>query len=60
MNNHTLGYAILCIVVPVAWGLVVYRVSAAIDKRAGRQARAKAVTVESKSEGTVMPLDYHI
>jgi hypothetical protein len=52
-----IGYAALCVIVPVAWGLAVYKFSNLIEKRIFRR-RPSASSPES--EPATLPLEYHI
>lgn len=56
MSWELFGYAILCIIVPALWGLVVYRVSSSIEKRVLPQ---RPPSAQNGDEPT-LPLDYHI
>lgn len=50
-----IGYAALCVVVPAAWGLLIFWASSRIEKRVLRdQIKYDA------SEPPTLPLDYHI
>ena len=51
----SIAYATLCVVVPVAWGLLIYWVSTSIERRILRERRAQGRVDE---EGLL--LDYHI
>lgn len=48
-----IGYAVLCVVAPAAWGLAVYWVSRRIEGRVLRQQR-------SDGDDQTLPLEYHI
>jgi hypothetical protein len=48
---HSIGYCALCIICPVAWGLIVYGISSRIERR---------VLASRTSREDVLPLDYHI
>ena len=60
MNSRTWGYAVLCVVVPVVWGLIIYWISSSIERRL----KLKLPRSTSKSGGEkpeqILPLDYHI
>jgi len=51
-----IGYALLCVVVPVVWGLIVYWASSIIERRALHTPRF----VPGEEEVKTLPLDYHI
>lgn len=56
-NWSGIGYALLCIVIPMAWGLVIYRASNAIERRVlGRHRHGS----ENRPDEETLPLDYHI
>jgi hypothetical protein len=58
MSWNAIGYAALCVVAPVAWGLVVYWLSGAIERRVLRSNGGKARRPgEPERE---IPLEYHI
>jgi hypothetical protein len=50
MRNAGIGYALLCIVTPMAWGLVVVWVSNFVERKVRRSAKGDEVP----------PIDYHI
>ena len=55
MTWERIGYAALCVIVPVAWGLMIYAVSTWIEKRLrpGEEESGETPT-------ETLPLDYHI
>jgi hypothetical protein len=55
MSVEQVGYALLCVIVPVAWGLVIYGASNWIEARLQRGAEKAG---EAPKEPP--PLDYHI
>lgn len=57
MEWERIGYAALCVIVPVAWGLLVLRVSNAIERRVKAQGQRQGKTEE---QATMEPLDYNI
>ncbi len=56
MTWEHLGYAGLCVVVPAAWGLAVYRCSSLIERYVFR----KEPSTDGATDETTLPLDYHI
>jgi hypothetical protein len=55
MSLEHVGYALLCVIVPVAWGLVIYGASNRIEARLqGGQKKNGEAPAEPP------PLDYHI
>jgi hypothetical protein len=54
-----IGYAALCIVVPVAWGLLIYRMSNFIENRLFHTAKSH-INNRRKTDKPTLPLDYHI
>ena len=56
------AYALLCVTVPVVWGLVVYRVSNLLEHRLRRKLHSASGTtaVQEEAQDTVLPLEYHI
>lgn len=53
MNWHAIGYALLCVVVPLAWGLLVVWISNRVEEKVrGRK--------DAGSAREVPPIDYHI
>jgi hypothetical protein len=57
MNLHSLIYAALCVVVPAAWGLLVYWISRRVEARVFHDdVNASPSTASSKR----LPLDFHI
>jgi len=53
MNWPMIGYALLCIVTPMAWGLIVVKVSNMI----GRKVNASR---KNGSKPEIPPIEYHI
>ena len=53
MNWPKIGYALLCIVVPLAWGLLVVAISNRIERKLRGDKGADAAN-------DVPPIDYHI
>ncbi len=53
-----ISYALLCVVVPVAWGLMVYWTSSLIERRVLRKPRS--ASGEATPPEATLPLDYHI
>jgi hypothetical protein len=53
INWSVVGYALLCIVVPLAWGLLVVRISNGIEHKLRGNGK-------SGSAEDVPPIDYHI
>ena len=53
-----MAYALLCVVVPVAWGLVVYWVSGLIERRV--LPRPHSAPDEAAPPDAALPLDYYI
>lgn len=51
-----IGYALLCVVVPVVWGLLVYWGSSLIERRALHTPRF----VPGEEDAKTLSLDYHI
>jgi hypothetical protein len=60
MNNHTLGYAALCIAGPVLWGLIIYWISNLIEKGVSLKPPAKKSASEDAKPGDGLPVEYHI
>jgi hypothetical protein len=52
-----IGYAALCVIVPVAWGLLVWWTSNHIEKVVLAHGRRKG---QDDAEATMPPIDYHI
>ena len=55
-----LVYALLCVVVPVAWGLVVYWASGQIERRVLRKPSPSSGGAASQDGSVALPLEYHI
>ena len=56
MNFFKVGYALLCLVVPLAWGLLIVWASARIERFLTRRKSPQA----SPDETSLPPIDYHI
>ncbi len=57
MNWASIGYAALCVIVPVAWGLLVWRASDQIERWVLQQGRRKG---QDDAQATLPPIEYHI
>ncbi len=57
MTWDQIGYALACVVVPVAWGLVVLLASNAIEGMVLRHGRRKD---QGNNDATLPPIEYHI
>jgi hypothetical protein len=57
MTWGEIGYALICVVVPVAWGLAVLWASNVIEAMVLRRGRRKG---QDDTEATLPPIDYHI
>ena len=55
----TIGYAVLCVVVPAAWGLAIYACSGLIETRL-RRGRPSRPDGSGSPDDSVLPLEYHI
>ena len=55
-----LAYALLCVVVPVAWGLAVYWASGLIERRVLRGPSPPSGGAAPREEAETLPLEYHI
>lgn len=53
-----IAYAVLCVVVPVVWGLVVYWASSLIERRVLR--KPQPTPGQTMPDDTALPLDYYI
>lgn len=53
-------YALLCVVVPAAWGLLVYWASGLIERRVLRKPRHASGEAQSTDDAETLPLEYHI
>jgi hypothetical protein len=53
-------YALLCVVVPIAWGLAVYWVSGLIERRVLRRPSPNSGEATSGDAAESLPLEYHI
>jgi hypothetical protein len=58
MPPKSIAYAALCVVVPVAWGLIVYKISSVVEKRVPRKPQPS--TGEGKQPDDTVTLNYHI
>jgi hypothetical protein len=56
-HAHSIGYAFLCVIVPVGWGLIVYWVTRFIERKI--LPKKGTSTEPDQSHGT-LPVDYHI
>lgn len=54
MTWELIGYALTCVVAPVAWGLLVVRISNRIDRRLVERARS------GHRPQAPRPIEYHI
>ncbi len=52
-----IGYAVACVVVPVAWGMLVWWASNRIEKRVLLHGRRKG---QDDAQATLPPIEYHI
>ena len=59
MHWHNYGYAALCVVVPVAWGLIIYASTLLIERRLLNSSR-KSNPVDQSEDAPSFPLEYHI
>ncbi|MGO8671045.1 MAG: hypothetical protein ACLQVD_06750 [Capsulimonadaceae bacterium] len=58
MPWNSIGYALLCVIVPAAWGMLVYAISTAIERRVlPSRIRDGVAAPDNKTE---IPLDGHI
>ncbi len=55
-----MAYALLCVVVPVSWGLVVYWASSLIEQRVLRKPYLPSGKATSHDDAETLPLEYHI
>lgn len=55
-----LAFAMLCVVVPVAWGLAVYWASGLIERRVLHTRRPTSGGAVSPDDAETLPLEYHI
>ena len=55
MDWYTIGYALACVILPVAWGLLVVWASNRIDRRMVQHDRRRDRTRRSPP-----PIEYHI
>jgi len=56
VNWYTVGYALACVIVPVAWGLIVVWVSNRLDARILRHDRRMKPAARRRPR----PIEYHI
>jgi hypothetical protein len=56
MNLRNVGYALLCIVVPLAWGLLVVWASARIEERLNKRKPPQ----DGSEKAPMPPIEYHI
>ncbi|MDR3707315.1 MAG: hypothetical protein P4L33_03365 [Capsulimonadaceae bacterium] len=59
MHWNSVGYAALCVIVPAAWGLLVYGATVLIERRLKPSKRARA-NEDRPAEPPSLPIDYHI
>jgi hypothetical protein len=59
MHSKPIIYAILCVVVPVAWGLGVYLISNVIERRVRRGSRPHSDKTGADNAETLSP-EYYI
>jgi len=57
MKWQLIGYAVACVLVPLAWGLVVVWVSNRIERIVVQRGLKKGKSAE---EASIPPIDYHI
>jgi len=55
--NSVMTYPLLCVFVPILWGLLVYQASNGIEALVRRQAARKGL---DETRATLPPIDYHI
>jgi hypothetical protein len=60
MNSQTPAYAATCILLPAAWGLLVYWISNIIEKRVLKSKTSQDNARDSQTTDDPLPLDYHI
>ena len=60
MPMHSIEYAVLCVVAPVAWGVIVYWVSGWIERRVAASAPSKGKIGNPTESDDTLPLEYHI
>jgi len=58
MSWKSIGYSLLCVAGPVVWGLIVYRVSGVIEKRALQARLAKYPDAPDDTEA--LTVEYYI
>ena len=57
MNNLSLiGYALLCIIAPVLWGLLIVRASYHVERRLAKRRKDE----DGSAASPVPPIEYHI
>ncbi len=54
------AYALLCVVVPVAWGLAIYWASSLIERRVLQKPTSPSGRAASHEDDETLPLEYHI
>jgi len=59
MSWKPIAYALLCVIAPVAWGLVVYWASNMIERRVLRKSGRNSDDAAPSEEAT-LPLEYYI
>jgi len=59
MNWNVLLYALMCVIVPLTWGLIVYSISTAIEHRVLSKKPVYKRAPE-RTDNEVLPLEYHI
>jgi len=57
VNWEHVGYALLCVAVPVIWGLIVFWLANHIEKRVLERGHRRG---QDDRSATMPPLDYHI
>lgn len=61
MNWHLLGYALACVTIPMAWGLMVVWISNRIERKLlNRRLNPGIQQGKSREETTLPPIEYHI
>ncbi|MDQ2686874.1 MAG: hypothetical protein M3Y28_03300 [Armatimonadota bacterium] len=58
MSWKPLAYALLCVVAPAVWGLLVYWASILIERRVLRKTRV--ASGQSPDDEETLPLEYYI
>ena len=57
MNWHLFGYALACVTIPMAWGLMVVWISNGIERKVLNRGIQQG---KSSKEATIPPIEYHI